>query len=148
MSDPAVKQAFLAEIRKRAPDLLGEAEQWLDSERRIAGHTDNATAQLITALTGALRAEMKGWAHARGDAVDYSLQVGELEAIVWDLADNEPISTQGESTLHGTWNECEICGRRNDIAGQPVDHRDDCAFTRSRAWVAARPAPAEETTSG
>lgn len=125
------------DIRKAAPALLDRAEQWLESERRIAGHTGNATAQLITALAEALRAEMKGWANARGDAVDYSLRADELEAIVRELAFLEPIVRDADALYPRQ--VCGLCDGEDGVKGT-VDHADGCLWLRAKTWNEAHPA--------
>lgn len=62
-------------------------------------------------------------------------RLAELESIVRDLAKLSPTSLQGEPTLHGEWNECELCGERNDTEGQDIDHRPGCPWRRAKEWV-------------
>lgn len=130
------------DLRKSAPHLLDRVDSMLATYERRQTTNVPGTISLIRDLAATLRAEMKGWANARGDAVDYSLRAGELEAIVRDLAASNPV---GE--VHVDWDEtvaeCTQCGSRMPGEDEGIEHLDDCAFARSRAWVSAHPVPGD-----
>jgi len=130
------------DIRKDAPRLLGRVDTMLATYERRQSTNVPGTISLIRDLAAALRAEMKGWASARGDAVDYSLRADATEAIVRGLAETgHPVDDRDICLLcwEITPSHVSDLSRALTSTERAAHHDHQCPWRQAQDWVEAHP---------